>query len=60
VRGLNSTGHINQTNGTRKAKQTFISQPAGVRTRKDQDIDGGNMFGQALRREELRIRGKHL
>jgi hypothetical protein len=47
-----------QSDGIRKAKQTFNSQPAGQE--KDQDLDGGNVFEQVLRREELRNGMKHL
>jgi hypothetical protein len=33
VRRLYSTGHISQLHGSRIAKQTFISQTAGIRAR---------------------------
>jgi hypothetical protein len=30
------------------------------KNKEDQDVDGGNVFGQMLRRKELRYRGKIL
>ena len=55
VKRLNCIGPINWIDVTGKVRTIFGSQPKGVRTRGSQDPDGGFVFGQILRREEIQI-----
>lgn len=60
VKRLNCIGPINWIDDTGKLREVFGSQPKGVRKRGNQDLDGGCVFGQILRREEIRIGGRHV
>jgi hypothetical protein len=60
VKRLNCIGPINWIDDAGKVRKIFGSQPKGVRRRGSQDLDGGFVFGQTLRRKEIRIGGKHV
>jgi hypothetical protein len=48
-------GLIYWIDDTGNVRKIFSSQPNGVRTRGSHDLDGGCVFGQMLRREEIQI-----
>jgi len=60
MRRLKWIGHINPKDNNRTVEHMFSKQPEGVRRRGRQSSKWWSVFGQILRREELRIGEKYV
>jgi len=60
MRRLNWIGHINRTDDTRTVEHMFSNQPESVRRTGRQSSRWWSVFGQILRRGELRIGEKYV